>query len=361
MKRFFFSAIALMVAATACTESGLIDTPDFYGNAIVFDTYVGRTPVTKAVNCDDNYLKTGTNKGVKIYAYYQDPNTNAIDYSEPFMDGALYYNSGWAYYAGSETSTATDMYWPSEKKLAFMSYNLNAASCITENADNPNIFDFEIKESPADQKDLLVSVFNSVAENTNGDTQVSLQYYHLLSRVGFKVLPTNKNDAEIKIHSIKLWGNFPKNGMVDMTSTTPAIQPYKDADTQMYYSLLSKTFTTTGNECVEQVEGVDTIVAKPIDVSDNEDRYMMIMPGSQPGAYIEVEYSVGEDAVRYSKIELEKVTGTGENIQTEDWEFEAGHAYEFIFKIHTAAIEFSAEVFEGDWNNPSSEAVNPAN
>ena len=57
MKRFIFSAIALMVAATACTESGIVDMPEFYGNPIVFDTYIGKTPITKADNVDINYLK----------------------------------------------------------------------------------------------------------------------------------------------------------------------------------------------------------------------------------------------------------------------------------------------------------------
>jgi hypothetical protein len=51
-----------------------------------------------------------------------------------------------------------------------------------------------------------------------------------------------------------------------------------------------------------------------------------------------VEYTLGtETKNRYSKLPLDT-----------DWEFKAGYAYEFVFKIATAAIEFEAEIGE-DW------------
>ena len=376
MKRFFFSALALIVAATACTESGIIDMPEFYGKAIVFDTYIGKSPVTKAINIDKNYLIAGTNSGAYVFAYLCDVEgsgeemvANNVDYTSAYLNGRLICTNSsaataaqnpanpiWQYQYPTVTTdndgktvttwTADQPYMPSEKDLAFVAYNTDSKSCIT--GETAQGFDFEVNSTVANQVDLLVTPLTPVKENSSGDTQVALNFSHLLSRVGFKVLPTSKNETAITIHSVKLCGSFPKNGYVNLTAATPAITPYTNGEKELQYSLFTTgSFTTSGKDCVVKEGEVETIVAKPIDVAGNGNRYMMIMPGAQSNAYIEVNYSLGGGETRYSKIELAST-----------WEFVKGKAYEFIFKINSAAIEFSAEVVEGDWDKPSSSDLN---
>ena len=44
MKKLIYSVIALAAVAVGCTKSEMIETPDFGGQAITFDTYIGKVP-----------------------------------------------------------------------------------------------------------------------------------------------------------------------------------------------------------------------------------------------------------------------------------------------------------------------------
>ena len=346
MKRFFFSAITLMLAAASCTESGIIDEPHFYGGAIIFDTYIGKTPVTKAVNWGANQLKGTTNGGVQMYAFLVDkvssPTIADVDFDSAHLNGRLTYSTNaWKYQeiiSGSWTDV--DAFWPNTCDLAFAGYSLNVASdtYISNVSADKTLFDFTVNDNVASQVDLLVTPLQIKKETPNADTEVTLNFQHVLSRVGFKVLPTNATATRITIHSVKLCGTFPKKGLVDLKRANAKITPYTENNAQYAtsYSLLTEDFSLTGSDCEDEN---DNIIAMPIDPG-SENRYMMIMPGKQSNAFIEVEYTLGtETQKRYSKLPLDA-----------DWEFKAGYAYEFVFRIATAAIEFEAEIVEGGWD-----------
>lgn len=342
MKRFIFSSIAMVLAATACTESGVIDTPSFYGNAIVFDTYIGKNPVTKAPNWGLTQLKEGTNKGIKLYAFYQNPATLEVDYSEAFMDGALYFSSAWAYYEGTQT-TSTDVYWPEGHNLAFAAYSLNASNQITSSGDM-TVFDFTVNDNVSSQVDLLAIPLTSVSGNQSGDTRVTLNFHHLLSRVGYKVYATT-GGVDIEIKSIRLCGAFPKKGKVDLKTVPAAIQPYTGDGAAYTYSYeffdSGKSFKINSDNCSTTKDDAARIYANTsgaATVKDTEDYYMMIMPGFVDNPYIEVTYTLAGSSENYAKVDLG------------NWTFKAGFAYEFVFKIATSSIEFSASVVEGGWD-----------
>lgn len=389
MKRFIFSAIALAVATSACTESGIIETPDTYSNPLVFDTYIGKSPVSKAVDSDLTYLQEGTVPGLKLYAFKSDVgNTNSdyVDYSSSYLDGELQYNNAWIY---SEGDKPVDAYMPSGKDLAFASYNLAASSCI----ENPTStgFDFVIEPNMANQVDLLVTPLTFVTETAGKDTPVSLHFYHLLSRIGFKILSTGGN-ADIKINTINVRGKFPNAGHVNMKLVTsvetkrPEIAPITNrvVEGSIYntegYSFFSNNqgFIISCKQCNSE-KG-----AQQITQDDSGNHYMMIIPGKVENLldiedvdndgnrteeiiapYIEVKYQLGtvekiEDwdkiEEKTAKVPLAVNKGTEAAPKWENWIFEAGKAYEFIFKITTATIEFSATVVEGGWEEqPSTE------
>lgn len=368
MKRFIFSAIALAVMTTACTESGLIDTPAFYANEISFDPYIGNTPVTKAESIDLDYLKAAE-PAFHVYAYLHDPNVQASDVnvSKPFMDKDVWFddNKGIWVYDGLE-------YWPNSL-LAFVAYNSDADKCITKHATETE-FEFTVKDVVEDQVDLLVTPFLLNQQDTEtGNANVNLVFKHLLSRIGFSVVATNKTeDVRIAIRSIKLFGDFPSVGTVDLTQTKTVTMSSSETDTRPYitpkegtlvksYSLFDSEhcFEASSTDCTSTNE----LPGKPIfpnaelnmtetDWSErykqmkdavDKNRYMMIIP-CNPGdnAYIEVEYQLTSDIKRTAKVPLK------------NWTFKEGFAYEFVLKVTTSSIEFSAEM--GGWTGNTATA-----
>lgn len=408
MKRFIFSAIALAMTISACTESGLIDAPEFYGNPIVFDTYIGKVPMTKAENVDVSYLQksTAAGGGIQIYAFkspLDNTNRDYVDYSEAYMNGRLVYSSSiWNYQIEKENTWVNEeAYMPSGKDLAFVAHNLNAGISAKNNKD----FSFTVNDVVANQIDLLVTPLTFVQE-AGETTNVPLRFYHLLSRVGFKVLSTG-GSTQIEISSIKLNGRFIKSGHVDMSLATatpnldktgeepsidvinriPAIAPDENGGYAKYsvdnkeydgYSFFgtNESFSINSSLCLDA-----KLIFNNKSVTENTpsssiealeaNRYMMIMPGmvgnladeedlDQDGdnaefiiaPYIEVIYKLGTEE-KTTKIPLAVNKGTDTVPQWENWIFEGGKAYEFIFKIMTATIEFEG-VVEGDWGTPQS-------
>lgn len=373
MKRFFFSSIALMVAMTSCTESGLIDAPEFYGNPIVFDTYIGKTPVTKAVNCGIETLKATENNGggARIYAFETAKEAAApSSYSTKYLDGKLLFaNSAWGYYEDGQDPV--DAYMPAGSNLSVVAYNLN-----TEGADAEDVkymsdisadkteFIFTVKDDVAEQVDLVITPLTLVNENpTGGDTRVPLRFFHLLSRVGFKVKSTSETDNDITITSVRLKGDFYTTGKVDLkkskampsagTTATdlafqtskPEITPISKPANPTEYELLpgATSFTTKAASCY----------ATPLQITPEEGGcYMMVMPGVQETAEITVAYQV-YDATKEVTFKLADMN-TGINY------FQAGYAYEFILKVSTDAIEFSAEI-PTDWDETDPIPVTPNN
>ena len=373
MKRFIFSAIALMVAATACTESGIIDAPQFYNNAIVFDTYIGKTPVTKAESEDIDYLKLSAEAGggAQLYAFTC-PARGSIGYGLPdyieddwtYLNGDLIYVGGTsAHWAYQVNGTEEEAYMPSGQGLAVAAYNLKANSCIDEDTQTFTEFDFEVKNTVSEQVDLLVTPLTFVSE-TGETTSVPLRFYHLLTRIGFKVQSTDASNAVIKINSIKFTGNFPTKGKVNLTLSSadaelknnetaptltidrrPLIVPEQNGVSVSEYELIEQQFSIYARECNSQ--------AQPIYSGSNaNNRYMMVMPGEQKEGAILVKYQLDDQPEIESIINLSdpKISRTN---------FEAGRAYEFILKIATKAIDFSAEVVEGGWDESAGDTNIP--
>ena len=351
MKRFFFSAIALMIAATACTESGIIETPDSYGNPIVFDTYIGKAPITKAVDMNGvELMKKNEGNGARLYAFLCPKGqwkADQVDFESPYMDGALYYVTGWGYYPKTTTgfkAEIEEVYWPGwSTDLAFVAYSLNADDSDYISGDNTQ-FTFTVQENVSEQVDLLVSPLTFYGEG-GSETSVNIQLYHLLSRIGFKVLATPGTSTDIVISRVSLCGAFPKQGKVNLMSATnvagaaksvPSIEAITTEMESQYDLLTDKGFSINSSEC-DGTSITDAVSIYDKGLSENN-RYMMIMPGTVSNATIEVDYKLGTQSQAHTaRIDL----GTTN--------FKAGSAYEYIFKVATASIEFSG-VVEGEWD-----------
>lgn len=380
MKRFIFSTIALLVAATACTESGLIDSPQLYGSQIIFDTYLGKAPVTKAEDITTNYLEEDSN-GIYVYAFQTEKGNDSpskVDFRSAYMDGKILCTTDevtlpdetdkrkvWAYYEENSTSgwAVEDVYWPGDVDLAFVAYRSGSAeaSGITRNA-NDFFFNFTVQPKMKDQVDLIVSPLQFVKETAAGDTYVNLQFFHLLSRVGFSVIPTNLNsNVDIAIRSVTLRGAFPKTGKVNLNSTSASIQPITTGNDAITtgYDLFESTecFVIKSSDCVDPSDNTKKAAVaiypnrtfssaatiwpeayKSLDVDYSKSRYMMLMPSQLDAAFIDVEYQLTNAQPCTATVDLGTLN------------LKSGFAYEFVLKISTASIDFSAEVVEGTWN-----------
>ena len=360
MKRFFFSAIALASLTAACTESGLIDKPEFYANEISFEPYIGKTPVTKAESIDEVYLQNSSSEkpAFHVYAFLHNSGETEpanVNVSKTFMSEDVWYDGTIWTYEGLE-------YWPDNRELAFVAYNYAAESCITSHP-TPTTFEFTIEDDISRQVDLLATPFMmGLKDDADGDTKVNLVFKHLLSRVGFSVVASHPSeDVNIAIRSIKLCGNFPAVGNVDLRANAnglPYITPKSGTEVNSYSLFDDETcFEANSTLCVADgaLPGKPIYANTDLDLTagewderyteipgaTDESRYMMIMP-CQPGAEasIEVEYQLTSDIKRTARVPLS------------DWEFKAGYAYEFVLQVSTESIEFSAQM--GGWDDSAS-------
>lgn len=408
MKRFFIISVALAAVAVGCTKSEVVKAPG-RGREVKFDTYVGKTPMTKAESADLTYLQRalptdGGQGGFHVYAFLhnaipetQNPETGVIDYTDistintnsAYMDkivnwvgpeevtdeitGETVTKNGYWDYPGV-------VYWPdhtTQRKLAFAAYALNAETQMTfetneatKTGKSYTKFAYTVPDAVKDQKDLLVTPFlpnQGLSENVNA-ASVNLNFKHLLSRVGFQVVANQDGDVEIDIQEVTLYGKFPKKGNVDLTGKA-VIEPvtaegsefaesYTLFPTDNHFVTLSSTVPTdifenkiVTKENVTNDDGTSSEVVKTDDSNDKSNRYMMIMPSVQAkNSDADGQYSEGVLPGAYIEVQYQL---TDADVQTarvslDGWEFKPGTSYNFIFKVSTSSIEFVVEV--ESWN-----------
>lgn len=455
MKRLIISAIALTSIAISCTKSEMIETPDFGGQAITFDTYLGKVPMTKAQSVDLAYLQ-GANRGFHVNAFMHAQNTAPTDASilNPYMDKNVWWEgstdanipaetattkvifaiqngdnapekptveasatyegfvcpAGWDDFPSSEsthyvvcTFTAPGesvnmgtwavgnvmeitrfsnekgtweysgvTYWPdanSKTYLAFVAYGVNTKSgdtwtgIATETSDRKALT-FTVNDEVENQQDLIVAPYQSgkILNANSSNTTVTLNFKHVLSRIGFKLVSNQDNDVEIIVKSVKMKGKFAKTGTVDLFSTDPAITYTTDPTSDVVYELFpaaatgdpygfATNATTTPIEIFANATyavsneankpSADYVTATEITNTTNvaafkDNRYMMLIPSKTAGTYeILVEYQLADSAPETAKVTLS------------NWSFLKGKAYEFVLKVSTSKVGFYVEV--SDW------------
>ena len=381
MKRFFFLSIALAAVAVGCTKSGLLESPQTYQTPISFEPYTGKAPVTKATVAVDTTIYGSATKGGFHVIGFEETDSNTFDTTGTtgfFLNKRVYAKDNAPTWTYDET-----MYWPEAKEISFVSYGLNVNTdgniesnsgdifSLVDKATSLTKYSFTVQRTVAAQKDLLISPIMQNKNSTSG--VISVVFYHVLSRVGFKVKPTGTEDVNVMIKSVKLKGKFVEGGVFDLTnavntSATPVeynCEKNTASSTTVTYDLFGKNYseggdatnypcfltvseetstavpvwnnmtfskTTEPGDLTPPAMGTDRLPTTDVLKSAYADRYMMIMPQTVSGAEVEVVYHL-EDAV-------EQTT----TIPLGDFEFEAGKAYEFVFTLSTTAVGFDVEV-----------------
>lgn len=394
MKRYIISLIALSAAVIGCTKSGLVESPQKYQEPITFETYTGKTPTTKATEVTTETLATHTSEDDPAF------HVNAFLVSAPQTYTNAYMNKD--VWSTSETPTADATnpdfynswtydgatYWPDNGSLLFVAYGLNAdkmfgaKEAVTDESGNeitpavpgtPTMtfsnyanMTYTVPAKTSEQEDLIVAVPKTQGISNNAASNVLLDFKHVLSKVGFSLKTDATNNVIITIKSIKLKGAFNSTGDVNLAAVNGTGVPYisigsRTSDVQAY-SLFDTNYGETGAtgpfDCFQITkspgatptpiypnttytpstgEGVSDAYAGKTGASENN-RYMMLIPGTQADATIEVVYEL-EGAKE------QKATAS----LGSDFKFEAGKAYEFVIKMNTSSIEFEAGIT--DWND----------
>lgn len=368
MKKYIFTAIFFATAAISCTKSNLVEVPQSQETPITFEVYNGKAPMTKATSII-GATGTPTLPGVSLadaggfhVTAFKRPTATTTDYS------SAYFNKDMIWSTNAWTAEDNyDVFWPGDATLDFLAFGNNVSGkTVTSNGVTPadlispinpatdrsfTQFTYNVPDNVAEQEDLVVSgmVTKKLSETNGGAIQLEMK--HVLSRIGFKVKVNGS--AEVVIKEITLNGAFSTSGTVDLTATTPAIAPLENdqeevVKTPMSYSLLpgnNVSFTAIANE------------TKQIHSGTAENCYMMVIPGTvgdfatDTKPYIRIEYTLG-GVDGYKNIPLTK----NNNPDGDNMEFEAGKAYEYIFTISAAKIDFTGSVV--DWDEPITNELN---
>ena len=330
MKRFFFSLIALSAVAVGCTQSAMLETPDFGGTEVSFSPYTGRTPESKATSIE-NVAGLAAN-GFNVYCFLNQEGKEPTVY---LNNESVSSNDG-----GSTWSYENIIYWPTSEgsSLDFVAYSANGVgkglSAITKDG-----FTFTVDNNIANQVDLLATAYQ--AGNTlAGGSSVTLKFHHLLSRVGFKLQASQTiENRKIKITNLALKGLMPKAGTLTFADSKETQLPVLTASTNSFtdgYTLISSATIFDSNKNVQNITFGDS------------DRYLMIMPHSNgdDDHYIEVEYAIGtgEDYSSPNTVQLDLPA---------DFTFVAGRAYEFVLQISTSKLSF--DIHEQPWDEDNNQ------
>ena len=390
MKRFFFTTIALAAVAVGCTKSGLIESPQTYETPISFEPYTGKSPVSKATVENETSLKAG---GFHVTGFIEGAD-GAIVTAESSTNPTPYYldkDVVWGTPAGASSETwfyNEAKYWPEGEKLSFVAYGLNVntggAGTIFDNIVDAGYkdyakFTYAVPTVVANQKDLVISPLMDKKDNTSGT--IAVQLYHVLSRVGFKVLPLGSAGVNVVIKSVKLNGDFVEGATFDLkdaVTVSDNVASYKktlnSASTAVSYDLFGNGYTKEAESSTNTHGFVATSVAstsasalpifyncdfelgigyepgdeEPTSGASDTDRFMMIMPQTIENAEVEVIYHLTDDVERVATIPIGDAT-------SKEFTFAAGKAYEFVFTISTVAVGFNVEV--NTWNPAAGENV----
>lgn len=346
MKRFFFSLIALSAAVVGCTQSALLESPEIFNQEVSFSPYTGRTPVTKAT---DIVGKTGLASagGFQVYCFLDKKNSSPL---VTYIDDAHVTSND-----GETWSYNKLVYWPdatSQSTLSFVAYSSNAVNHLSSKSSAG--FTFTVPSDIDQQVDLLATAYQEDLKlggtDVASDGKVTLNFHHLLSRVGFKVQTTTVKS--VTINALSLGGKMVTSGSLSFTSAKgtaiPAIVTSSTKENNVTYSYL--TGTETDPATTEVISGANTTakrIVRNITNAQNQtvaSEYMMIMPqtvAAQGDVTINITYTIGTSPKSKSaKVELPA-----------GFVFAPGKAYEFILNISTSAIKFT--VTEDDWGNPT--------
>ena len=208
MKKYFFIAVAAVVALAACTNNKFDNPKD---RQINFNTVAGKN--VKAPISGTTYKTTDPQFGMFCFALVDGKN-----WTSDSADGQLYMNDETISYNSTDLiwETATAYYWPLSGSLTFIGYSPKAAAgtvAYNKSTKALTVTDFEVNSAAASQQDLMwATTQKDLTDNqstytsesaTSTKTGVNVIFHHALSQVKFNVKKAaGLDDYTITVNSI---------------------------------------------------------------------------------------------------------------------------------------------------------------
>ncbi len=397
MKKNLLIGLAALAAVTitSCQKDQVINQVP-QEQAIEFGTYVGRDAQTKGSVTNINTLCGDANdtKGFGVFAYYTGTSDFTTTSTPNFMYNQRVYGTettvdGNATYSWTYSPIK---YWPNNTgdKISFFAYapynsNNSNYSISASNAQGDPTISYNVSDDLTNHVDLLYAVPHKNVTKQDIDGKIDFNFYHALSRIGFKVeaMVDNKNGdntgesdddtstpngsinvpvspsttgTTITLKELSLSGKFYASGTLNLaTSSTPtspaSSAPIWNSETPNAI----KTFAILNNQNDDDI----TVTTSKTTIRENE--YLMIIPQNfaevvTPPSDEEVTINVIYDVTTTdSNNNANSSTITNTITESFNFNFEAGKAYSFNLHIGLTSVKFSANV-EG-WDE-SDVAVN---
>jgi hypothetical protein len=386
MKRFYLSAIILAAVTAGCTKSSIVESSISHMEAIEFDSYAGRIPVTRASNTTIDVLKA---VGFQAIAY------NSGDYVETYLNEVVTYDTE----KGKWTYGDKKIYWPEGSNLDFVAYgsNVNKTATVSKEASVSLVsefseasFTYSVPDYVSEQEDLVVAApwLNHNNKTETGNV-VKFDFKHVLSKIGFNIVTNNDytgenaNPVDVTIKNIRLRANMYNKGTVHLLASSPKVVPdpnslitsyslfdhnYPSADATEYdeNGLLKGFVCHNSTTSVPVYQNIKfnpnkedyTEVAVPEDDQDAiNNRFMMILPAEKIGNVKDTDDIDGdgnrdENVPPYIEVVYQLTGGREEIVRAYlgDYgvtSFAAGKWYEFTLKVSTTAVKFAVKITEG--------------
>ena len=357
-KKLFLGLLAAAaVSFTACQKDEVIsEMPQ--DNAIGFGTYVGRDAQTKATSINNaaSLQTASTTNGFGVFAYYTENSSwdgESSKFNPNFMNNInVKYNTDWTY--------NPLRYWPKSGNdvISFLAYYPYKEGTVLKSTKEGDVttystkIDFELNDNIKEQVDLMYHSIYENTDNLNNGVQnqvddVSFNFAHALSRIGFKVTTGNVTNTNTNITINKVTLSFTNSGNKGIyTSGELDIK----AGTWACVTKVQKDFvwsaTTETNAGSFNTNTVT--VGNSIDQLNHDDSYLMIPPVNEAKYTITVNYSVKTD----NGATVNNTYTSDENEIT----LQSGKAYTFVLNIGLTAITFEAVV--SIWEDPAETTVN---
>ena len=383
-----FAAIAALAMNSCTQEEDLFvsgDKSSYDGNAVMFGTYLGNAPESRATTMDLAQLKDPSN-GFGVFASYTGQDVFGDTQTPNFMYNQ---NVHWAAENG-KWEYAPIKYWPNtpNDKVSFFAYapyisippeasvtngfvKTNESVGITELSANTSKGDPKLKfvmTTDIDKQiDLLYAAPELDLQKQLIDEKVQFNFKHALSRIGFKrvavIDEVNNNEDGGQDKPNDGTGMTPLDGKTTIIINEVVLKSAEFGTSGTLNLHTGEWSDVTSGEQIYSLNKNDlqnaTLTSENATNAmqlNNDDKYLMIMPRqSSVNLILTVKYDViTED----EKLSGGKTQITNEITSMFPFQFIAGKSYNFVLHIGLTSVKLDATETEWDGGDQGEVEIN---
>jgi hypothetical protein len=358
MKKLFLPAVviaAIAIASCSKQDDGAGAYLSGESMPLSFSTFVGKSggANTKAAIGDPDIWKTNT-IGFLVWAY----NTNDDDFDDADATGAanLMSNQQVKWESGAWTYSPTK-YWPvNGGKVSFFAMTANVFDgVLPKDVENVELepsggnlsygttFDFTVNDDIAQQVDMVVAEAVDQKYTTVNGGKVSLNFNHILSRIGFNAKMNAIAGASIKVTDVVIKTTGTQGAEIINKGTYTQKPTLADGNWSLGSTALDISSTDVLTSTSEDVPSDGT--TKPL---HDTDKFLMLIPqklkANSLAITITYQITSGGAMVEYT---------TTKTLPAGDLTIEIGKAYTFNLNFDLKSIIFET-VSIGSWGSPTS-------